>query len=155
MASVNKVILVGNLTRDPQAKQIPNGGIVAEFGLAMNRKFKGQDGSYREEVCFVDITAFGRQAEVIQKYCTKGKQLYIEGRLRYDSWEDKQGGGKRHKLSVIVESFQFIGGRDGEAQDRPAPASIGAGVRQNIAKTPAAQQPFGEEQHFQKADIPY
>ena len=103
MPNVNKVILIGNLTRDPQTKQLPgrstgpsgNSGMVAEFGLAMNRKFKTAEGEDREEVCFVDCAAFGRQAEVIAKYCKKGKQLYVEGRLRYDSWEDKSGHGKR------------------------------------------------------------
>ena len=81
MPSVNKVILIGNLTRDPQTKQLPTQSLVTEFGLAMNRKFKSPEGEDREEVCFVDCAAFGRQAEVIQKYCKKGKSLYIEGRL--------------------------------------------------------------------------
>src|SRR3954464_11559502 len=112
MPSVNKVIIVGNLTRDPVTKQLPTQSMVTEFGLAMNRKFKAPDGEDREEVCFVDCAAFGRQAEVIQKYCKKGKSLYIEGRLRYDSWDDKNGHGKRSKLSVIVENFQFLGGRE-------------------------------------------
>src|SRR3954449_10951768 len=112
MPSVNKVILIGNLTRDPQTKQLPSQSLVTEFGLAMNRKFKSPEGEDREEVCFVDCAAFGRQAEVIQKYCRKGKSLYIEGRLRYDSWEDKNGHGKRSKLSVVVENFQFLGGRE-------------------------------------------
>src|SRR5437763_34927 len=112
MPSVNKVIIVGNLTRDPVTKQLPTQSMVTEFGLAMNRKFKAPDGEDREEVCFVDCAAFGRQAEVIQKYCRKGKSLYIEGRLRYDSWEDKNGHGKRSKLSVVVENFQFLGGRE-------------------------------------------
>src|SRR5215208_1488020 len=128
MPSVNKVILVGNLTRDPQTKQLPTQTMVAEFGLAMNRKFKSPEGEDREEVCYVDCAAFGRQAEVIQKYCRKGKSLYVEGRLRYDSWEDKGGHGKRSKLTVVVENFQFLGGRDdqppgvvtsGDHTDRP------------------------------------
>src|SRR5256885_14594277 len=112
MPNVNKVILIGNVTRDPQTKQLPSQSMVTEFGMAMNRKFKSQEGEDREEVCFVDCTAFGRQAEVIAKYCKKGKQLYVEGRLRYDSWEDKNGHGKRSKLTVIVEGFQFLGGRE-------------------------------------------
>jgi single-strand DNA-binding protein len=120
MPSVNKVILIGNLTRDPQTKQLPSQSLVTEFGLAMNRKFKSPEGEDREEVCFVDCAAFGRQAEVIQKYCRKGKSLYIEGRLRYESWEDKNGHGKRSKLSVVVENFQFLGGRE----DHP----VGAGA---------------------------
>src|SRR5689334_976456 len=113
MSSFNKVILMGNLTRDPQLKYLPSQTAVAEFGLACNRKFRTQQGEDREEVTFVDCTAFGRTGEVINQYFTKGKPIFIEGRLKYDQWEDKQGGGKRSKLGVIVENFQFIGGRDG------------------------------------------
>jgi single-strand DNA-binding protein len=114
MAGFNKVMLIGNLTRDPQLKYLPsNNTAVVEFGLACNRKWKTPNGEDREEVTFVDITAFGRQAEVLNQYCQKGKQIFIEGRLKFDSWEDKQGGGKRSKLSVVAENFQFLGGREG------------------------------------------
>jgi len=112
MASFNKVILLGNLTRDPQLKYLPSQTAVAEFGLAVNRKFRTQQGEDREEVTFVDCSAFGKTGELINQYFTKGKPIFIDGRLKYDSWEDKQGGGKRSKLTVIVENFQFIGGRD-------------------------------------------
>ena len=114
MASYNRVLLMGNLTRDPQLKYIPGSNTaVAEFGLATNRKFRTANGEDREEVTFVDITAFGKQAEVINQYMTKGKPIFIEGRLKLDQWEDKQGGGKRSKLNVVIENFQFVGGRDG------------------------------------------
>src|SRR6476661_4607510 len=113
MASFNKVILLGNLTRDPQLKYLPSQTAVAEFGIAANRKFRTQQGEDREEVTFVDCTAFGKTGELINQYFTKGKPIFIDGRLKYDSWEDKQGGGKRSKLTVVVENFQFIGGRDG------------------------------------------
>src|SRR5215210_7675067 len=113
MASFNKVLLMGNLTRDPQLKYLPSQTAVAEFGVACNRKFRTAQGEDREEVTFVDCTAWGKQAEVINQYMTKGKPIFIEGRLKYDSWEDKQGGGKRSKLSVVIENFQFVGGRDG------------------------------------------
>jgi single-strand DNA-binding protein len=113
MASFNKVILMGNLTRDPQLKYLPSQTAVAEFGLAMNRKFRTQQGEDREEVTFVDCAAFGKTADVINQYFTKGKPIFIEGRLKFDSWEDKQGGGKRSRLTVVVENFQFVGGRDG------------------------------------------
>src|SRR4051794_22901183 len=113
MASYNKVILMGNLTRDPQMKYLPSQTAVVEFGLACNRKYKTQSGEQKEEVTFVDCTAFGRTGEVINQYFTKGKPIFIEGRLKYDQWEDKQGGGKRHKLTVVVDNFQFVGGRDG------------------------------------------
>src|SRR3954462_14677595 len=113
MASYNKVILMGNLTRDPQMKYLPSQTAVVDFGLACNRKYKTQSGEQKEEVTFVDCSAFGRTAEVINEYFKKGKPIFIEGRLRYETWEDKQGGGKRHKLSVHIDNFQFIGGRDG------------------------------------------
>src|SRR6185503_15614486 len=113
MASFNKVMLMGNLTRDPQLKYLPSQTAVAEFGVACNRKFRTQSGEDREEVTFVDCTAFAKQAELINQYFQKGKPIFIEGRLKYDSWDDKQGGGKRSKLTVVIENFQFIGGRDG------------------------------------------
>src|SRR3954451_5203484 len=112
MASFNKVLLMGNLTRDPQLKYLPSQTAVAEFGVACNRKFRTAQGEDREEVTFVDITAFGKQAEVLNQYMTKGKTIFIEGRLEDDTWEDKNGGGKRSKLTVVVENFQFVGGRD-------------------------------------------
>src|SRR5687767_16029380 len=111
MASFNKVLLMGNLTRDPQLKYLPSQTAVCDFGLACNRKFRTAAGEDREEVTFVDITAFGKQAEIINQYCQKGKQMFIEGRLKFDTWEDKQGGGKRSKLSVVVENFQLLGSR--------------------------------------------
>lgn len=113
MASFNRVMLLGNLTRDPQLKFLPSQTQVVEFGLATSRKFRTAQGEDREDVCFVECAAFGRQAEVINQYCQKGKQIFIEGRLKFDTWEDKQGGGKRNKLSVVVENFTLLGGRDG------------------------------------------
>src|SRR3954449_835071 len=114
MPSFNRVTLIGNLTRDPQVKHLPNNTIVADFGLATSRRFRTQSGEDREDVCFVDCAAFGKQAEVIQEYCRKGKQLFVEGRLKYDVWDDKAGHGKRSKVSVVVENFQFLGTREGE-----------------------------------------
>lgn len=157
MPSVNKVILIGNLTRDPQTRQLPSETLVAEFGLAANRKLKGVDGAEREEVCFLDCSAFGRQAEVIAKYCRKGKSLYVEGRLRYDSWEDKAGHGKRSKLSVIVENFQFLGSREesgGEERGVPR-GSWGAGSLPPRPTKGKPEQPFGEELAFKEGDIPF
>src|SRR3954468_4374688 len=113
MASYNRVLLLGNLTRDPALKYTPSQMAVCEFGVACNRKFRTAQGEDREEVTFVDVTAWGKQAEVINQYMTKGKPIFIEGRLKYDQWEDKNGGGKRSKLTVVIENFQFVGGRDG------------------------------------------
>jgi len=109
MASFNKVILMGNLTRDPQTTFLPSQTPVVEFGLATNRKWRGQDGQQREEVCFIDCRAYGKQAEVIQQYCSKGKPLLIEGHLVFDQWEGKDGQ-KRSKHRVMVETFQLMGG---------------------------------------------
>ena len=108
MANFNKILLMGNLTRDPQLSYTPNQTPVVDFGLATNRKWTGQDGSQREETCFVDCRAFGRQAENINKYLSKGRQLLVEGRLTFDSWT-AQDGTKRSKHRVTVESFQFLG----------------------------------------------
>ena len=110
MASYNKVFLMGNLTRDPQLKYLPSQTAVAEFGIAMNRKWRDAQGQDREEVCFVDCSAFGKTGEFINQYFTKGKPILLEGRLKLDQWEDKQGGGKRSKLSVVVETASFAGG---------------------------------------------
>jgi len=146
MASFNKVILMGNLTRDPQMKYLPSQTPVAEFGLATNRRFKSQSGEEKEEVTFVDCAAFGKQAEVINQWCRKGKQLFIEGRLKFDSWDDKNGGGKRSKLSVIVEQFQFVGGRDQEGSREFVPRR----ERQTQADLPLSDKP-----QFADADIPF
>ena len=114
MASYNKVILLGNLTRDPQLTYTPNQTAVVDFGLATDRKWTGQDGSAREETCFVDCRSFGRSAENINKYCQKGRPLLVEGRLTFDSWQ-AQDGSKRSKLRVTVERFCFVGSAGGGA----------------------------------------
>ena len=180
MASFNKVILMGNLTRDPQLKYLPSQTAVTEFGLACNRKFKTQAGEDKEEVTFVDCTAFGRTGEVINQYFTKGKPIFIEGRLKYDQWEDKQGGGKRSKITVVVENFQFVGGRDGGGGGPGGGGGGGAGASHDeaggdydqrpqrgpsrpaptparTAPRPAANQepPFSEYQQFKDDDIPF
>jgi single-strand DNA-binding protein len=112
MASYNKVLLLGNLTRDPEMRVTPKGTAVCQFGLAVNRQFKDDSGQMREEVTFVDLEAWGKQAETIAKYMTKGRPLFVEGRLKFDQWDDKATGQKRSKLKVVVENFQFIGGRE-------------------------------------------
>ncbi len=109
MANFNKVLLLGNLTRDPQLSYTPNQTAVVDFGLATNRKWTGQDGTQREETCFVDCRAFGRQAENINKYLSKGRLIFVEGRLTFDSWTG-QDGTKRSKHKVTVQSFQFMPG---------------------------------------------
>jgi single-strand DNA-binding protein len=134
MASFNRVILMGNLTRDPQLRYLPSNTAVCEFGLATNRKWRDKDGNMKEEVCFIDIEAFGRQAETINQYVTKGRPILIEGRLRLDSWTG-QDGQKRSKHRVIVENFQFVGGREG------APTGGGGGAPAERAPAPTGRPP--------------
>ncbi len=125
MASLNKVLLMGNLTRDPQLSYLPSQTAVVEFGLAVNRRWTGKDGDARQETCFVDCRAFGRQAENINKYLTKGRAIFVEGRLTLDTWT-AQDGTKRSKHRVTVESFQFLAGPAGkqvaEGTEQPGPA---------------------------------
>ena len=109
MANFNKVLLIGNLTRDPEVRTTATGLKIAKFGLAVNRRYRTRDDEAREETTFVDIDAFGPQAEIIERYCQKGSPLFVEGRLRLDQWESGSGE-KRSKLSVVLENFQFLGG---------------------------------------------
>ncbi len=114
MASLNRVILMGNCTRDPEVKYTPKGSAVAELGLAVNRYYTTEGGEKREETTFVDVTLWGRQAEIAGEYVKKGRPVLIEGRLQLDSWEDKQTGQKRSKLRVVGENLHLIGPRPGE-----------------------------------------
>lgn len=132
MATLNKVLLIGNLTRDPDLKYLPNQSAVCDFGLAVNRTWTGQDGVKKEECTFVDCTSFGKSAETLSKYKKKGDPLLVEGRLKLDQWE-AQDGTKRQKMRVVVENFQFLnraqnngdGGYQGEPEEQ-APASRSA-----------------------------
>jgi single-strand DNA-binding protein len=151
MASFNKVILAGNLTRDPELRYTPKGTAVARLGIACNRKWKSETGEMKEEVTFVDVDAFGKTAETIGQYLKKGRPILIEGRLRYDTWEDKQSGQKKSKLSVVLENFQFLdsgGGRgEGAAEaPRPRPASGSA---------PAAAEPADGDAPPEHDDVPF
>jgi len=132
MASFNKVIIAGNLTRDPEMRYTPKGTAVARFGIATNRKWKTETGEMKEEVTFVDIDAFGRQAEVIAQYMKKGRALLVEGRLKLDEWEDKNTHQKVSKLRVVLESFSFIDSNRGES------AVAGEAQRTRTGAAPAA-----------------
>ncbi len=123
MANLNRVILAGNLTRDPQLSYTPSNTAVCKFGMAINRTWTDRNtGDRRDETTFVDLTAFGRQAEVINQYLTKGRGILVEGRLNYSQWTTPEGQ-KRSKLEVVVENFQFLGGRpDGASGSRQASA---------------------------------
>lgn len=126
MASFNKVILAGNLTRDPELRYTPKGTAVCRFTLAVSRNWTGEDGQKKEEVSFIDIDAWGRQGEVVAQYMKKGRPLLVEGRLKLDTWEDKNTKQKQSKLKVVLESFSFIDSNRGDsggsapAASRPA-----------------------------------
>ena len=159
MANFNRVILVGNLTRDPEIRYTPSGTAVADFGLAVNRRWRSQDGDDREEVCFVDITAWGRQGEVISEHLSKGDPVLIEGRLRMDTWQG-QDGQKRTKHKVVVENFQFLGRRSaGEGSSgRPIPARGGpkAAPPPGPGEPPEPEKPGGSaDEAFGTDDIPF
>jgi single-strand DNA-binding protein len=141
MANLNKVMLIGNLTRDPELRYTPSGTAVADFGLAVNRKFKDQ-----EETTFVDCVVWARQAEVLTEYMKKGRPIFIEGRLTYDQWEDRRTGDKRSKLKVTVENFQFLGSRGDDGGGRAA---------RSERRPPRAQQPAEEERYELDEDIPF
>ena len=115
MASFNKVILLGNLTRDPEVRYTPKGTAVTELGMAVNRVYTAENGEKREEATFVDVTLWGRTAEIAGEYLKKGRPVFIEGRLQLDTWDDKQSGQKRSKLKVVGEGLQLIGSRPGGA----------------------------------------
>ncbi len=111
MPNFNKVILMGNLTRDPEVKYTSSGTAIAKLGMAINRYWRNQDGQQQEETTFVDVDAFGRQAETIGQYLKKGRPIMVEGRLKLDQWDDKQTGQKRSKMGIVLENFQFLDSR--------------------------------------------
>ena len=155
MASFNKVIIAGNLTRDPELRYTPKGTAVARLGLAVNRSYTTESGERKEEVNFIDVEAFGRQAEVLAQYMKKGRPLLVEGRLKLDTWEDKNTHQKQSKLKVVLEGFSFIdSNREGQAgapeapRPRQAPtAAASAGV---VAPSPEPDAPPVEED-----DVPF
>src|SRR5712692_5946394 len=151
MANFNKVILVGNLTRDPELRYTPKGLAIAKFGLAVNRVWTNEAGEKKEEVTFVDVDVFGRTAENVGQYMRKGSPILIEGRLRLDQWDDKQTGQKRSKLGVVAETVQFLGdprAAEGGAAPAPRPRPAAAST-----ETPAA--PEAEVQPPEPDDVPF
>ena len=123
MASFNKVILMGNLTRDPELRYTPKGTAVAKLGLAVNRVWRDAEGQQQDETTFVDVDAFGKQAETIGQYMQKGRPILVEGRLKLDQWEDKSSGQRRSKLGVVLERFTFVGGGGSQGIDGGAPSA--------------------------------
>ena len=137
MASLNKVMLIGNLTRDPQLTYLPSQMPVVEFGMAVNDRRKQQDGSYADKANFIDLSIFGKRAEALQKYVKKGDPLFVEGKLDYQQWE--KDGQKRSKLKVIVQNFEFIG-KSGGGQGG---GNQGGGYQQSAPAPSAPEAPHG------------
>lgn len=173
MSSLNKVFLMGNLTRDPELRQLPNSGTsVCKLGLAVNRRYSTRGGEDREEVCFVDIEAWGRQAETCGRYLRKGSPALVEGRLKLDTWEDRETGRNRSRLLVHAERVQFLGapgggddfgGTDGGYDNRqqassgpsqPRPSSAPSQQRPSQPAAPPEPSPF-EEINETDEDIPF
>lgn len=156
MASLNKVFLMGNLTRDPEVRYTPKGTAVADLGMAINMVYRTQDGSDREEVVYVDVVTWGRQAETCGQYLSKGSPVFVEGRLQLDQWEDKDGQ-KRSRLRVRAERVQFLGrGKAGESKG-PAPGAGEPSPAQSAGEPrPAPPAPANEDAgHPEEDDIPF
>lgn len=130
MASLNKVLLMGNLTRNPEIRYTPGGSAVCEFGMAINRRFMQANGQEKEETCFVDITVWGKQAESTSRFVQKGSSVFIEGRLVFDQWEEKETGSKRSRLRVYAERVQFLDRRDPSGAPRSEDGSQPSGAPQ-------------------------
>lgn len=155
----NKVILMGNLTRDPEVRTTPSGQSVANFSLAVNRTWKGQDGQTQENVSYIDCVAWGKTGEIIAQYVQKGRPLLVSGRLDQRSWDDKESGQKRSKMEVVVEDFNFVAGGAGEARgsgggnfgggDSPAPAGKPAAKKKDDSADNFADEPINLD------DIPF
>ena len=145
MANLNKVMLIGNLTRDPELRYTPKGTAVADIGMAINRVWTNDQGERQEETTFVDVTLWGRQAELAQQYLSKGRPVYIEGRLQMDTWEDKNSGQKRSKLKVVGENMQFIGSAGGGGGGRPSGGEEQPAASQAQGGSPAAEEISDDE----------
>ena len=155
MANVNKVILIGNVTRDPEVKFTPKGSAVADLGLAINRNYTLDNGEKREETTFVDVELWGRLAEIAGEYAKKGRPIYIEGRLRMDTWEDKASGQKRSRMKVVGENLQLLGGRPsggGTGPDEEGSGHQESRPQRTSRPAPAQQPPKSSEPDD---DIPF
>lgn len=177
MASLNKVILIGNLTRDPEIRYTPKGSAVCDLGLAVNRRYTTESGERQEEVTFLDVVLWGKQAELAGQYLHKGRSVFIEGRLQMDTWEDKASGQKRSKIKIVSENMQFIdskgggggprggggehdeeGGAPSRPPARPAQRPAAASARPPQRTQPAAADEFSDgpiTEGMEEDDIPF
>ena len=152
MASYNKVLLMGNLTRDVELKYTTGNQPVANIGLAVSRRFKGGDGEQKEETTFVDCEAWGRTAEVMNEYLAKGRPVFVEGRLRLDQWKDKDGN-NRSKLKVVIDNFEFVDSRGSGGSGSGSGGGGGEGSAK--ANVPAGAAAGGSHQPISEDDIPF
>jgi len=151
--NLNHVQIAGRLTRDPDSRYTQSGVAIADIGIAVSRFFKNDQGETKEETDFIDVTAFGRTAEIIQKHLRKGSQIYVEGRLKLDQWDDKQTGAKRSKLKVVAESMQFVGPRATTTPDSPPPAKPASAAK---PAAPAPQlRPEPADLDAEPDDVPF
>jgi single-strand DNA-binding protein len=151
MANLNRVLLIGNLTRDPELRYTPKGTPVTDFGLAVSRIYSGEDGEKKEETTFVDVTLWARQAEIAGQYLKKGRPVFIEGRLQLDTWDDKQTGQKRSRLRVVGENIQLLGSRpEGDASSSAPPPR-----RPSTAAPPSRPEPRDPDLDVEPDDIPF
>ena len=151
MASFNKVILMGNLTRDPELRYTPKGTAIAKVGLAVNRVWTNEAGEKKEEVTFVDVDIFGRTAENVGQYMRKGRPMLVEGRLKLDQWDDKQTGQKKSKLGVVAETVQFLGSPTGGEGGAPAAPRLRPAAAPNSAPAPES----GDAEPPHDDDVPF
>lgn len=150
MPNLNKALLMGNLTRDPEIRVLPKGTQVCQFAIAINRSFKLESGETKEEVTYVDIEAWGKTAETIAKYFTKGKPIYVEGRLKLETWEDKTTKEKKSRMKVVLEQFQFLESKGGGGQQSSA-----AGAEPSAAPAPRPSRAPAPAQQNLDEDVPF
>ena len=153
MKGFNKVILMGNLTRDPETRTTPSGQTVTQFGLAVNRTWKGADGQQQEAVSFIDCVAWGKAGEIIAQYLGKGRAVLVSGRLDQRSWEDKETGGKRSKVEVVVEDFNFVDSGQGGGSN--GGGSFDGGSKPAAKKSQPAPAEDIDDQPIDLSDIPF
>lgn len=154
MANLNRVLLIGNLTRDPEVRYTPKGTAVTDIGMAINRVFTSEDGERREEVTYVDVVLWARLAEIAGQYLKKGRPVFIEGRLQLDTWDDKQTGQKRSRMRVVAENLQLLGSR-GESEGGPTGPAPARRPATGTTQSPPASQPRDPDLDVEPDDIPF
>ena len=153
MASLNKVLLIGNLTRDPDVRMMSNGRPVCNFGLALNRNYKDSEGNRKEEVTFVDVECFGPRAEAVAKFFTKGRSIFVEGRLKLDQWESKEGE-KRSAIRVVLDNFEFVDSKQGGASNQSRNIETSAPVTSTPSQTQRSEPTASPDSDLDD-DVPF